>query len=551
MTNSEVYIPTKAYMELDANVRVLLCEYGYRYKIPKDIRDVDKDFFCPWMEAYMMRYGVNVLELMGNVEDRLRIEGYTQSEIDLVKLRFSLGMFDCVSSSHFWIWSISIPTLVELPLEHPTKPFVLTLSQMHERQAPKTCRDPTISEMASQKWGEVFLAMREKKDGSPVYRVNPDTFGFPGRLNITCCSTWDRLEWCRDGFWGLYPYKIEDKLGSFNVKEAEWGLDLPKGEGVIILTLSGELRLKWTSTYERGGYEFDESDQMLRCRHGCDDSQLPVFSAHHLRPCSVSYDILTGEYDKPYPVVLDQGQVVLNIKRSVKPIKSVTWKGITTTDWGGGYLTVSVTANRAVKVVGCKMISVFEEEVYLFKDQDKKYDHIGGRLEPYETQLLCINREIYEETGLHLESQPVCIGFSESDGYGSFIYVANITLSMKNKMVKRSLVPLKDRAPWESRIYEFYKRKRDKVTTTSELVSYSVLVKQMTLAEKISLVDLFVSGVKLKNDETVLGDFFEGRFGKSRRFVYLEFLTIMGLQYDDQSGCYLLPVDLKSKRKKR
>jgi len=395
--------------------------------------------------------------------------------------------------------------------------------------------------MVDQRWGETFLCMREKKDGSPVYRVSADKFSFPGRYVLEVDTFWDSMEWTGDCLWGLYPYKNESsKIGGLEVRPNKWSLTVPKGEGVVVLTPQGEIRFKHTPTRESENGEIDKFGTVIRERPGKEISNdYPMFNSCHLKPPDRYYDICVTQLDSPSVSKMEGGVLKINDNRTQKP-RVVSWKGITTTDYGNGRIEVTKEGSVAKKI-GAKLIAIHNKEIYLFKDGEKLYDYVGGTLEPYETPLLCLNREIYEEMGLTLPSQPACIGFSEEAGYGSFVYVAEVPDSFANRMKKRSDIPISQRVPWDDRIYRYYKRKMSAVSDVSELISFSVLVKQLPLQEKKSLIDKYTEGIPVPEGDDFLMDYLESQHG-SRKCVYFEYLKLMGLSYVKQESKYKLPV---------
>jgi len=118
-------------------------------------------------------------------------------------------------------------------------------------------------------------------------------------------------------------------------------------------------------------------------------------------------------------------------------------------------------SDELFSVSGAKVVVVGEDDaLLLFKDNEKPWDFLGGRIEPRETSIQAILREIKEETGIQLmASKLMFLGITSevSEGVNYYTYLYAVRKECLPGVVFLARIG-KDEQPWVDRITSYVLR---------------------------------------------------------------------------------------------
>jgi len=404
--------------------------------------------FRPWEIRHSREIGMEAEMYRAIV--RNIIDGSTPDEHRRAHLywRFLNGVFDCVTKEHFVVEDVIFPTLGGVRnfrlLSHEQYPGLLSYVNTGEEQVEYECsvytegnRDLPI-DMFLEPIDDKKLAFREKLKGTPFELVRGRLCG-PG-VSIPMMGQVGegmRFEYVRGVMKVLYPYgrpSVVEKGLLF--EDHVWSQMAPlAGEGIMILTTSGEYRTKKLNTVEvmRDGYpwEVNQRHRFIRPRLGktvgspdrlWNHPTSQVNNVEIRRPRKI---VMVREGPYRHRIEVTSDEIRIDFRRVEK--KKV------------------VAGSKAVILVGTTH--------YLINDEGKQSDFVGGRLEEDERPMDAMVREWKEETGLK-PIQFTYHGTTEAGEYVTHLFSARTSLAVleksRNKFVEYS--PELSVALWVPRI---------------------------------------------------------------------------------------------------
>lgn len=361
--------------------------------------------------------------------------------------RWRAGMFDSVTT-HFVIGKIVVPnTFVEGPPSEVS--FAYTLRQQTEAKYYHK-RTQVLDWTNSDGFNPLkqAVAWREKLDGSPCVTVNGE---------LSCCHLTSPVrhdyaaELTSFGLYQLWPYgKLLDM--DFDHELHHWqSFNQPYRsvkEGIIMLGNDGqEFRAKWNPTIELldhhpqypGVWEYELLPNGLRALRP--RTRPPAKNTAQIAK-AIYLEELVVDVCQALDICYhdDQSIIVLDkvyIPRFVQSTLPVRNEDVLTKPCAGGFVMYPSHANPiGDSIVGSKCM-IFDPSgtFFLFKDGDKKWDLIGGTVEPYENTYQTLNREIKEECPDLSLANYQWQGFTSSGHHHSAIYL------MRKVSVPRGFAP--------------------------------------------------------------------------------------------------------------
>jgi hypothetical protein len=432
---------------------------------------------------------------------RVREQFLSQSPTQYQKARWRAGMFDSVTS-HFVIGSILVKNewnnngCIESIIPGPPLDvsFVYSLRQQNEafdRTERNHASDWEISDGALPQARTV--AWREKLDGVPIVSTG-------GRLS--CCFLSSPCledyagELTSSGVYQLWPYTISPM--PFDHEMHEWRPFSASyrhvKEGIVLLGRDGrEYRIKRNPSIELkdhhpaypGVWEYEHLYEGLRPKRprtrepatnlsvickvlSLDDIIIDPHDSYEIKyhvSQSITVDTTAVYIPSRYIPMADRerhGDVV-----SVSRPTGVT-------SYIAGYPEVGPS------IIGSKVLLVREGKYYVFKDNEKKWDLIGGTLINGESTIVTLRRECLEEANLQLGTNVVLQGYTREGAYMSAVYSYNAP-TLPVGFTEYS--PALDGVPWLSRLMiqclssrNGYKHDLLYDTNTFSLSSYGITV---------------------------------------------------------------------------
>jgi len=404
--------------------------------------------FRPWEIRHAREIGMEAEMYRAII--RNIIEGTTLDECRRAHLfwRFLNGVFDCVTKEHFVVEDVIFPTLGGVRnfrlLSHEQYPGLMCYVNTGEEQAEYECsiynegnRDLPI-DMFLEPVNDKKLAFREKLKGTPFELLRGRLCGPGVRIPMLGLIGEDmRFEYVKGVMKVLYPYGRPSVVEKGLVFEDHlWSQVAPQeGEGIMVLTTSGEYRTKKLNTIEvmRDGYpwEINQRKRFIRPRLG-----KTVGSPDRL-------------WNHPTSQVVN---IEVQKSRKIVMVKEGPYKhGIEVTSEE-----IRMDFRRVEKkkiVAGSKAIILVGTGHYLINDGGKQSDFVGGRLEEGEKPMDAMVREWSEETGL----KPINFSYHGTSAGGEYVthlFSARTSLAVlersRNKFVEYS--PELSVALWVPRI---------------------------------------------------------------------------------------------------
>lgn len=359
-----------------------------------------------------------------------------QSPTHLQIRRWHKGLFDSITS-HFVIGDIVVQNEI-VPGPPQNDSFLRTGKQQYEDLTTHPVlsvrdwevrhgEDPTIQ----------CIAWREKRNGVPIV--------FTG-VELRCChltTSWTKAffgELTESGIYQLYPYSHVQM--PFRTVHSDWqSFRFPKryvSEGIIMLDTQGNsYRVKVNPTVELENYCQDCEGVW---EYGLDSESLfPIRPRFNKKPGDIASLSKMMYYDElRWDPLLAKDVFVSDSAKEIEE-RDGLWS-IPASNHEDGGLVVQDTVTHGSKIrlafsgegvypagLGSKLIVIHAGELYLFKDGQKHWDCIGGGVEPGESTLGALIREIGEECPSLLDTLQLekieLLGYCvNDDGWQSAVY---------------------------------------------------------------------------------------------------------------------------------
>lgn len=368
-----------------------------------------------------------------------KAEFMSQNPTMIERARWRIGLFDSVTT-HFVIGK-KIADSSFVPGEPSSIPFAITFQRQREMESGvgRTATSDYLAVMGAEIERHAW-AWREKMDGTPMETV-------AGVLR--CCfftmPTIETLaaELTSNGLYQIYPYGPALEVSGIKFHDHPW---LPFSEtpdifmeGVILLGKDyKEYRIKRFPSIElenaaplyNGVWEYEQQGSTLcpirprtKRPHKNFAALAKVLSLDEIVWPALDFRVqYVNEGEVRQVVEFSEG--VLYIDTCRRPGKIVAYNKDVVT-FNSGHATYMYPASIPFSgpvVIGVKLMILCRGQYWVFKDGSKKYDLIGGAIEPGESSESALRREFLEETGYMCPQDVRYIGISQDGKFFSFLY---------------------------------------------------------------------------------------------------------------------------------
>jgi len=379
--------------------------------------------------------------------------------------------------------------------QHEITPNSAKFSSMH---------DFDYARLQDEKWGPDTF-MREKLNGSPMYRVSYDSkkymMGFGMAVQVPDDFPISVVEWTPEGTFTLFPFAFPVySVDGLQFRSHDWvSVDAVTASaythGAVFLIEGVEYRSRRYPSVEVDASEYPGNNQgvwektahaFLRPRPGRSpmskakaNSALGFAVPLACMELPVQKNTVTVRTSGPYQGAwgkdasgpwFDSGVRVTDNVPMIAPYVSdtKTSSAVLITDVynivtpQGLVISPFLTPQFKNVVTGSKVV-LFDEacNTYLISDEGKLLDLVGGRVEVGESSFDAVQREIKEETGLVLEPKFVGIS-SQYDAhveFHSYVYIAPCSCDVGKMPQMRLLEGFsfdpKQSVPWLGRLIEY------------------------------------------------------------------------------------------------
>jgi len=403
--------------------------------VERDVEKIRNLYTLTWSDVQFLELQDHEVRWGVTVDQKREFLAYVSQSRDrnYYLSRWSAALFDSVGD----YYSVGLYYAERHKSETRTSlPWLYTgqdQAEYYPKHPASQVHDMSYGEFQTFGWGKdsVGQAVREKLNGTPAEVINGILYTCTQEFKVPGLGE-GFFEMMPDGLYQLYPYIENDyDYCGVPVKAHRWTSGPAHNylEGMMILTEHGEVRVKRCNTYEReadyplkGVFEYAETDM----------GEIPL--RPRARQCSGQVVIVP-----PMEVVLEEVplpnfKVVYSNKRGwhgnefhicQDRVKKETKSGFVHLVGESGatvYTAAGVDYPLTSYVVTSKLIVFIEGKVAVFKDMEKKWDLVGGRLNEGESPIQAIYREYLEEVGEPLLQVPKYLSETRDGRYITHLF---------------------------------------------------------------------------------------------------------------------------------
>lgn len=349
--------------------------------------------------------------------------------------------------------------------------------------------DVTYDHLEDWRWGQgaPLLAWREKKDGTHGYAAlgsfSSSWWKGAAPPNVQTC------EFTAQGVYVLYPYITKEiNFQGVVFKPHVWkspSAYLPGDrEGIVILTTKGEVRCKNIPTVDilvgnvvwEVGHVLDET-RFLRPRGKSPQLETYLFkyvALPYVELPKKEYEIVYREVGPIRPTVFEGGKLVIESGCRTGAVSRVVNGDIVRYTSGSHTImghrdapppSLYMFSVAQTSRFGVKAFFLKEGKPILFKDGTKKWDFIGGKIDPRDSSTkAALLREIKEETGVSYSGKLCPLGLIIGPEWSTYLYMIEEFTPLKGVFAVWD--ENKETVPWMPAMVDHYmKYKKDPIVT--------------------------------------------------------------------------------------